>query len=359
MAIRASTPGVARIMPLTTLKESRFSVIVPAHNAADTLADCLRAILNSSVHLDEVIVFNDGSTDDTLRIAQGLPVQVLNNTGQPVGPALGRNRCAAIARSEILVFVDADVIVRRGAIATLVSTIVENSTVAAAFGSYDDRPRSHRIVALYANLRHHYVHQNGQADALTFWAGLGAIRQSAFHDVGRFDSRFRSIEDIELGVRLSAAGHQIRFVPTAQGTHCKDWRLLQLWQTDIFGRAMPWSRLLVNGATQGMPLNLSRAERLRAALACGTLLAGAAGFVTELSWLGPIGLLAFAMSNATFLALLFRVGGARALAGGLALHFCYYIYSSVSFATIAAHNVLASRTHKLKAREAGSAAKRI
>src|SRR5262249_61628479 len=135
-------------MPLVTLDESRFSVIVPAYNAGDTLADCLRAILTSSVQPDEVIVFNDGSTDDTLRIAQGFPVQVLSNTGPPVGPAIGRNRCATIAKSRILVFVDADVIVHRGAIGTLVSTIVENLTVAAAFGSYDERPRSGRIAAL-------------------------------------------------------------------------------------------------------------------------------------------------------------------------------------------------------------------
>ena len=169
------------------LEESRFSVIVPAHNASDTLADCLRAIFISSAHLDEVIVFNDGSTDDTLKIAQGFPVQVLTNRGLPVGPALGRNRCAAIAKSKILVFVDADVIVHRGAIETLVSTIVEDLTVVAAFGSYDDQPRSRQIAALYANLRHYYVHQNGQTNALTFWAGLGAIRQSAFQDVGRFE----------------------------------------------------------------------------------------------------------------------------------------------------------------------------
>ena len=270
------------------MRSSRFSVIVPAHNAADTLADCLRAIFISSAHLDEVIVFNDGSTDDTLKIAQGFPVQVLTNRGLPVGPALGRNRCAAIAKSKILVFVDADVIVHRGAIETLVSTIVEDLTVAAAFGSYDDRPRSRQIAALYANLRHHYMHQNGQTDALTFWAGLGAIRQSAFQDVGRFDSRIgcSSIEDIELGIRLNAAGYQIRLVPTAQGTHCKDWRLLELWRTDIFRRAIPWSRLLVNGPTQGMSLNLSRTERLKVILTYSTLLAGGVGIVYgfELAW---------------------------------------------------------------------------
>jgi len=346
-------------MPLATLDESRFSVIVPAHNAAATLADCLQAILTSSAHPDEVILFNDGSTDDTPRIAQRFPVQLLSNTGPPVGPAVGRNRCAAIAKSKTLVFVDADVIVHRDAIEALVSTIVKDLTVVAAFGSYDDRPRSRRMIALYANLRHHYMHQNGQSDARTFWAGLGAIRQSAFQDVGRFDARIgcSSIEDIELGVRLSAAGYQIRLVPTAQGTHCKDWRLLELWQTDIFRRAIPWSRLLVNGATQGMSLNLSRTERLRVILTYSTLLAGGVGIVTEFYWLGPAGIFICALSNASFLVLLFRVGGVRALVGGFALHFCYYIYSSVSFAAIAAHNVLASLTRSFEDRKAGSAVK--
>ena len=348
-------------MPLTTLEESCFSVIIPAHNAAATLADCLQAILTSSAHPDEVILFNDGSTDDTIRIVQRFPVQVLSNTGPPVGPAVGRNRCAAIAKSKTLVFVDADVIVHRDAIESLVSTIVEDLTVAAAFGSYDDRPRSRRIAALYANLRHHYMHQSGQSDARTFWAGLGAIRQSAFQDVGRFDARIgcSSIEDIELGVRLSAAGYQIRLVPTAQGTHCKDWRLLELWQTDIFRRAIPWSRLLMNGATQGMSLNLSRTERLRVILTYSTLLAGVVGIVIELNWLGPAGIFIWAISNTLFLALLFRVGGARALVGGLALHFCYYIYSSVSYAAIAVQNAFASLTRTLKDGKPGSGTKRV
>jgi len=329
-----------------------ISVVVPAHNAATTLSDCLQAIMISSVHIDEVIVFNDASTDYTLKIAQSFPVTVLNNTERPVGPAIGRNQCAGKATSEILVFVDADVIVHRSAIEDLVSTIVENPTVVAAFGSYDDQPRSRRTAALYANLRHFYIHQNGQRDAQTFWAGLGAIRRNVFHGVGQFDSQIStpSIEDIDLGVRLIASAYQIRLVPTAQGTHCKDWRLLQLWRTDIFHRAIPWSRLLLNGATQGFSLNLSATERLRAAFAYGTLLAGAAGYVTGLFWLGPAALLAFAISNAAFLALLFRVGGTSVLVSGLALHFCYYVYSSASFAAVAVQNVLTSRTPNLDGR---------
>jgi hypothetical protein len=85
------------------------------------------------------------------------------------------------------------------------------------------------------------------------------------------------------------------------------------------------------------------------------LLAGGVGIVTGFNWLGLAGIFICALSNASFLALLFRVGGARALVGGFVLHFCYYIYSSVSFAAIAAHNVLASQTRSFE--DTGSAAK--
>jgi len=108
-----------------------------------------------------------------------------------------------------------------------------------------------------------------------------------------------------------------------------------------------------------MSLNLSRIERSRVILTYSILLAGGVGIITELSWLGPAGLLVFAAGNASLLALLFRVGGVKTLVGGLVLHSCYYIYSSVSFAAIAAHNLLASLTRGLKDRKARSVPKQI
>ena len=66
--------------------------------------------------------------------------------------------------------------------------------------------------------------------------------------MGGFDERrfvHPSIEDVELGARLVAAGGKIRLVPEAQGKHCKDWTLLQVWRTDILRRAYPWSCLLM------------------------------------------------------------------------------------------------------------------
>ena len=58
-------------------------------------------------------------------------------------------------------------------------------------------------------------------DATTFWAGLGAIQRTAFLEAGGFDAeqyRAPSIEDVELGLRLAAAGARIRLDPSVRGT---------------------------------------------------------------------------------------------------------------------------------------------
>ena len=133
------------------------------------------------------------------------------------GPAAARNRGARDAAGDILLFVDADCRPHDDAVALLLGAF-DDPEVAAAFGSYDDRPAVPTTVSLYKNLAHHFVHQRSAEDASTFWAGLGAVRRGAFRSSGGFDEAYArpSIEDVELGYRLKAAGHRIRLVKAAQ-----------------------------------------------------------------------------------------------------------------------------------------------
>src|SRR2546423_13886166 len=102
---------------------------------------------------DELLVFDDGSTDSTRSIAEAAGARIVSNPGPPKGPAHGRNMAAASASRSYLMFVDADVIVHADAIDRLVAE-VQKTGAGAAIGSYDDHPRSRRLPALYANLRH-------------------------------------------------------------------------------------------------------------------------------------------------------------------------------------------------------------
>jgi glycosyltransferase involved in cell wall biosynthesis len=179
------------------------SVVTPVYNGSKYLGKCLDAVSASSYRSFEMIVVDDGSTDNSAEIARKKGATVLQ-LPQQSGPATARNYAAKKARGDILFFVDADVLVQKGTIARMVKDFNENPDIAAVFGSYDDKPAEENFLSQYKNLSHHFVHQQSDKEAVTFWAGCGAIRKEVFYKMGArhgYDQKRYpepSVEDIEL-----------------------------------------------------------------------------------------------------------------------------------------------------------------
>ncbi|MCB0162650.1 MAG: glycosyltransferase family 2 protein [Anaerolineae bacterium] len=97
-----------------------FSIIVPVYNGAETLDCCLSALVAQaySPELYEIIVVDDGSTDDSVRIAQRYPVRLIK-LARNQGRIVARNTGVAAARFETLVFNDARVIAEPNLLAKL------------------------------------------------------------------------------------------------------------------------------------------------------------------------------------------------------------------------------------------------
>ena len=312
-----------------------ITVILPVYNGSAFLARCLTTLTACDYRSFDCIVVNDGSTDGSGAIARKFPVRVLDLAGGPFGPAYARNRGAEAARGKILFFVDADVMVAPDALHRTAMLFQEQPTLAAAFGSYDALPEAQGVVSQYRNLLHHFVHQNGQSEASTFWAGCGAIRRSVFEIIGGFDEKrytTASIEDIELGYRLRQSGYRILLDKGLQGTHLKSWNLYSLIQTDIACRAIPWSRLILE--TRNIPddLNLKVGQRMSfilAALACAFLALAA----VRPKWLAvsAAALLGVIALNRKLYGFFFRQHGAFFAAACIPLHLLYYLYSGFSY----------------------------
>lgn len=314
------------------------SIIVPVYNGGQNFVRCLDALNALQPPPLEIIIVDDGSTDDALKPSGFSETSKVFNTDHPrSGPARARNLGAAHACGEILFFIDADVLVYADAVQR-VTRAFDDANISAIFGSYDDVPADPAFISQYKNLLHHYVHQHSDEHATTFWAGCGAIRKEVFQRLGGFSSAYQrpSIEDIELGLRLTQAGGQIRLLKDLQVKHLKKWTLRSLLATDIRDRALPWAELIVRNRQLPADLNLRPAHRLSAVL-CWLLLGTgiAALFIPVLGIVVGLIIGALVALNFDLYRFFFVERGVWFTVRAILLHWLYYLYSSAAFAWVA------------------------
>ena len=238
---------------------TRFSFIVPFHRGLGSLARCLAA-LDPLPPESELIIAADGAVDDCRPLASLHRARVVAIDG-PSGPAVARNAAAAAAAGQVLVFVDADVVVSRMGLTRIARIFEEHPETAAAFGSDDEQPSEPGFMSQYRNLSHSFIHQSSASEARTFWAGFGAVRRDAFDAIGGFDERFGrpSVEDIDFGYRLVEAGYAVVLDPTLSACHLKRWTLRSAIVSDVRDRGVPWTQLILRYGALRNDLNL-RAE---------------------------------------------------------------------------------------------------
>ena len=315
-----------------------LSVVIPVNNGGRDFERCLRGLRDSSWTDYELIVVDDGSTDSTADVAESFGAQIFRNPTK-LGPASARNAGASASSAPLIFFVDADVAVHPDAIARGMARFVDDPELAGLFGSYDADPAAPGLVSRFRNLLHHYVHQSGHFEgdarpAHTFWTGCGMIRRDVFLEAGGFDPqlyRRPAIEDIELGYRITRAGHRIVLARDVQATHLKRWTLFDMVRTDIFRRGVPWVLLMKRSRIVETDLNVSRSQRACVAATGLGLLGVLAGF--WLPWLLallPASLAAIVALNREFYGFLARRRGLAFAFASTALHLLYYCCCGVS-----------------------------
>lgn len=319
----------------------RFTVIMPAHQAAGLLPDTAAALAASTLSRAqwEFLIVDDASRDETTAVAERFADRVITLSGRSLGPGGARNAAATAARGTWLVFVDADVRIHADALERIADAIDRDPELVAIFGSYDAHPDAPGLLSEYRNLLHRHVHLRGAGDAETFWAGCGAVRRDAFQAVGGFDTaRFPrpQIEDIDLGYRLRDRGGRIILDPTIQGTHLKRWGFWSMVRTDFRDRALPWMGLLLERRGRTAPsLNTGPREQILVALAgvgATALLASLVVRDGRLGWLGLGALLLLAIGNAATYRWFAAERGVGFALMVIPLHLLYYVINALAAA---------------------------
>lgn len=196
-----------------------LSVVIAAHNAADTLAQQLAALSRQQVDARwEVLVADNGSTDHTRQLAAAwadrLPGLRVIDASARRGAGAARNIGVAAATGRDVVFCDADDIVADGWLAALHSALRHRSFVA---GRFDDgllnspRVRRSRTLPQRDGLQRS-AHLPGLWHA---GAGNLGVRRELFRAVGGFDPDALFLEDTDLCWRLQLAGVPLVWTPEA------------------------------------------------------------------------------------------------------------------------------------------------
>lgn len=211
---------------------------------------------------------DDASTDDTFEVAGAMGARVIR-LAERAGPAHARNRGADAAGGDVLLFIDADVCVQPDTVERVARRFAADPRLDALFGCYDDEPAAPDYLSQYRNLMHTFYHRQAREEASTFWSGCGAIRRETFAAHGGFDESRRrpSMEDIELGHRMYAAGRKIRLDRDLRVKHLKRWNLRRMMVTDVVGRGIPWVELILRDRHLPDDLNVGWSQRASLLLA--------------------------------------------------------------------------------------------
>jgi len=178
------------------------SIIIPVFNGSKTLESTLKAVFKSDYPNFEVIVVDDGSTDNSVEIAKKFPCKIIQKKTN-TGAADSRNIGAKAARGEILLFTDADCIVKKDTVTKILESFKKGSDIVA--GTYAKVPfNKNNLFSSYHSLLcyHNYINSS----VALFGTHCAAIKRKLFRKLGGFDSSISgaTIEDLKFQYRVQS-----------------------------------------------------------------------------------------------------------------------------------------------------------
>ncbi len=221
-----------------------LSVILPVRNGAGYLDRCLQALRAGTFQDFELIVIDDGSTDDTAALLRQYAPEVLITLPTSQGPFACRNLGAARAHGQVLLFIDADVVVGPDTLARCARHF-QDPVAQCLIGLYSLSHPNENLASVYKNAWVRFTYLRAPKQASWFFTAIGAVRKTLWDRAGGFRPNY-SVRfgggDVEFGQRLVRAGVSIHLDKDLEVVHLKRYALRELLSNDL-RRAYGWSRL--------------------------------------------------------------------------------------------------------------------
>lgn len=242
---------------------SLVSVIIPSYNTAGYAMEAIAAALHSDYSQIEVIVVDDGSTDDTGSVVTakyGDSVRYAYKVNG--GLASARNLGLAMARGEYIVFLDSDDLILPKKIGEQVRILDANRDVTVAYSESAYFPDGHRETRIatgfplysgdvYYNLLYgNFIHVNS-----------AMLRRTAISDGTKFDETLSVLEDWDFWLRLSGNGHRflgvagvLSLVRLRKGSMTSDTRRMDFASLELLHKLLARTKALPDRNTHSLDI---------------------------------------------------------------------------------------------------------
>jgi glycosyltransferase involved in cell wall biosynthesis len=204
-----------------TSPSQKVSVYIPAYNVSTFLAPCIEALLGQTLPADEILVIDDGSSDNSAEIASRYPQVTLIQHPVNKGLAAARNTAMRAARNDLVASIDADCVAAPSWLAELAAHFTDPAItgVGGKLSEGVQRSLADRWRALH--MPQHWGDSAIRGPRFLFGCNT-LFRKSSVLAIGGYDERMRTNgEDTDLCARLREKNAEFFYAPYALATHLR------------------------------------------------------------------------------------------------------------------------------------------
>jgi glycosyltransferase involved in cell wall biosynthesis len=184
-----------------------ISVVIPVYNGARYLSECIESVCGQTLPASEIIVVDDGSEDDTPKVAAGWTDRIRYQRVSHGGPGRARNHGVGLAATDVLAFIDSDDVWLPGKLQLQMVALSREDGPAMVFGQVQQFVSSDLTPEEAAGLKFNPAPLSGPMPSTLL------IHKSDFDRVGPFDESLSTGEFIEWSSRASDLGIKTLLVP--------------------------------------------------------------------------------------------------------------------------------------------------
>lgn len=205
---------------LPTDNMEKVSLYIPCYNAEKHIKECLDSVINQSYKIEEIIVIDDGSVDNSADIIKDYPVKIIRNLKNR-GLAASRNIAFKEAKNEFVAALDADCVAGPEWLGSLMKCFVSDD-IAGAGGSLVER----NTLTLADKWRSVHMAQYWGVALLEnppfLYGDNTVLRKKSVEKAGFYNEGYNTnYEDVDLSMRLYKRGFRLVYAPEAKVVHLR------------------------------------------------------------------------------------------------------------------------------------------